>query len=231
MQAQWAVAKAELQPKLDAVAPAHEAVVAAETARVAAAEAARQVARELEPVSVFISRKTQRLYVRRAFQPILEGPVTVLAADRPMGTHVFTAMRRINGDTDMQWSVVSLGGRPHGGVVEPHGRARGGHGRDDEPMPKDLGEAKDALDRIVIPQDALDRIAAMASPRSSLIISDEALSSETGNGTDFVVVLSGEPQGSLKVRRRGRGTEVRYERPRGRLPYWRPPFGGPYSTW
>ena len=231
LQAQWAVAKVELQPKLDAVAPAHEAVVAAETARVAAAEAARQVARELEPVSVFISRKTQRLYVRRAFQPILESPVTVLAADRPMGTHVFTAMRRINGDTDMRWSVVSLGGRPHGGVVEPHGRAGGGPGRDDEPMPKDLGEAKDALDRIVIPQDALDRIAAMASPRSSLIISDEALSSETGNGTDFVVVLSGEPQGSLKVRRRGRGTEVRYERPRGRLPYWRPPFGGPYSTW
>ena len=138
---------------------------------------------------------------------------------------------RTNGDTDMRWSVVSLGGRPHGGVVEPHGGARGGRGRDDEPMPKDLGEAKDALDRIVIPQDALDRIAAMVSPRSSLIISDEALSSETGNGTDFVVVLSGEPQGSLKVRRRGRGTEVRYERQRGHMPYWRSPFGGPYSTW
>ncbi len=231
LQAQWAAAKAELQPKLDAVAPAHEAVVAAETARVAAAEAARQVARELEPVSVFISRKTQRLYVRRAFQPILESPITVLAADRPMGTHVFTAMRRINGDTDMQWSVVSLSGRPHGGVVEPHGRSRGDPGRDDEPMPKDLGEAKDALDRIVIPQDALDRIAAMVSPQSSLIVSDEALSSETGNGTDFVVVLSGEPQGSLKVRRRGRGTEVRYERQRGHMPYWRSPFGGPYFTW
>jgi hypothetical protein len=230
LQAQWAAAKAELQPKLDAVALAHEAVVAAETARVAATEAARQV-RELEPVSLFISRKTQRLYVRRAFQPILESPVTVLAADRPMGTHVFTATGRINGDADMRWSVVSLSGRPHDGVVEPHGGARGGSGRDDEPMPKDLGEAKDALDRIVIPQDALDRIAAMVSPRSSLIISDEALSSETGSGTDFVVVLTGEPQGSLKVRRRGRRTEVRYERQRGHMPYWRSPFGGSYSTW
>jgi len=39
----------------------------------------------------------------------------------------------------------------------------------------------------------------MASPRSSLIISDEALSSETGNETDFVVVLSGEPQGGIKI--------------------------------
>ena len=35
----------------------------------------------------------------------------------------------------------------------------------------------------------------MVSPRSSLIVSDEGLSSETGNGTDFVVLLSGEPQG------------------------------------
>jgi hypothetical protein len=228
LQTQWIAAKAELQPKLDAVAPAREAAVAAESARVAAAEAAREVARELEPVSVFISRKTQRLYVRRTFQPILESPVTILDPDRPMGTHVFTAMERPNGSTDMRWSVVSLDdGRPHGGVVEPQRRSRSGRGRDVEPMSTGPGGAKNALDRIVIPREALDRIAEMASPRSSLIISDEALSSETGNGTDFVVILSGEPQGSLKIRRRG-PTEVRY--PRDRLPYWRSPFAGPYST-
>jgi hypothetical protein len=209
LEMQWATAQAELHPKLDAVAPAREAASAAETARVAAAEAARQAARELEPVSVFISRKTQRLYVRRAFQPILESPVTILDADRPIGTHVFTAMERINRDTDMRWSVVSLdGGRSHGGVVEPLGPARGGRSRDVKPVAADSGGAKTALDRIIIPQDALDRIAEMASPRSSLIISDEALSSETGNDTDFVVVLSGEPQGSIKVRRRG-GLEFR----------------------
>jgi L,D-transpeptidase catalytic domain len=223
LQLQWAAAKADLQPKLDAIAPAREAAVAAETARVAAAEAARQAAGELEPVSVFISRQSQRLYVRRAFQPIFESPVTILDAERPIGTHVFTAMARTSGDPGMRWSVVSLGGeRPHGSVVEPHGRARGGRGGD-EPVSTDLGGAKAALDRIVIPSDALDFIAEMVSPRSSLIITDEALSSETGNETDFVVVLSGEPQGSLKIRRR--------ERPRDRVPYWRSPFAGHYSTW
>jgi lipoprotein-anchoring transpeptidase ErfK/SrfK len=216
LQAQWAAAKAELQPKLDAVTPARKAAVVAETARIAAAEAAR----EPEPVSVLISRKTQRLYVRRAFEPILESPVTILDADRPMGTHLFTAMERTDGDTNMRWSVVSLdGGRPHGGMVEPYGRARAGRGRDVEPMLTDPGSAKTALDRIVIPQDALDRIAGMASPRSSLIITDEALSSETGNGTDFVVLLSGEPQGGIKIRRRGPGTEFRYAHPSDRLPY------------
>jgi len=231
LQAQLAGAKAELQPKLDAVTRTREAAAIAETARVAAAEAARQVARQFEPVSVLISRQTQRLYVRQAFEPILESPVTILDADRPIGTHVFTAMERTNGDTNMRWSVVSLdGGRPHGGVVEPQGRARGGHGRDVEPMLTDPSSAKTALDRIVIPPDALDRLAGIA-PRSSLIITDEALSSETGNGTDFVVLLSGEPQGGIKIRRRGPEAEFRYPRLRDRLPFWRSPFAGPFSTW
>jgi L,D-transpeptidase-like protein len=228
IEAQVAAAKAELQPKLDAAASAREATVEAETMRVAAVEVARKVARDLEPVSVFISRKTQRLYVRQAFQPILESPVTIQDADRPIGTHVFTATDRI-GDVDMRWSVVSLdSGHPDGGVAEPHGSARGRSGQDGEPMSTDPGGAKAALDRIAIPQDALDRIAGMASPRSSLIISDEALSSETGKGTDFVVLMSGEPQGGIKFRRRGFETEVRYERPRDRLPYWRSPFAGPW---
>ncbi len=42
LQAQWAAAKAEVQPKLDAVGPARAAAVAAERTRVAAAEAARE---------------------------------------------------------------------------------------------------------------------------------------------------------------------------------------------
>jgi L,D-transpeptidase catalytic domain len=219
LQAQWAAANAELQPKLDAVAPAREAAVTAEGARVVAAEAARELARALQPVSVFISRKTQRLYVRRAFQPILETSVTILEAERPIGTHVFTAMERTNGDTGMRWSVVSLDAkRPHGDVVEPHAGAS--QDAEGEPIAKEPSDAKTALDRIVIPQD-VHRIAAMASPRSSLIITDEELSSETGKGTDFVVLLNGEPRGGIAVRRRYPATEVWYERPRFRLPFWR----------
>src|SRR5262249_7895934 len=153
----------ELQPKLDAVAPAREAAMTAEAARIAAEAAAREAARELEPVSVFISRKTQHLYVRRGFQPILEGPVTIQDPRRPIGTHVFTAMERSNA-TDMRWTVVSLdGGRPSD-VVELPGRTRSKHGRDMEAF-ADAGGPRDAmsaLDRIVIPPEALERIAGMA---------------------------------------------------------------------
>jgi len=232
LQAQLAAAKAELQPKLDAVAPARESAVAAETARVVAVEAAREAARELEPISVFISRKNQRLYVRRAFQPILESDVTIVDPDRPIGTHVFTAMERTEGGADVRWSAISLGGgRPQARAAEPRGRTRGSRGHDIEPPPVEPGGASAALDRITIPQDVLDRLASMASPRSSLIISDEPLSSETGKGTDFVVLLSGEPQGGIKFRRRGPPTEVRYERTRGRPPYWQSPFAGPGSIY
>src|SRR5712671_1584879 len=230
LEAQWATAKAELQPKFDAVASAREAAVMAETARVVAAEAARKAVLDLQPVSVFISRKTQRLYVRQAFQSILESPVAIRDADRPIGTHVFTAIERADSDVDMRWSAVSLnGGHADAGSDRPHGATRGRRGQDVEPMATDPGGAKAALDRITIPQDALDRIAGIASPRSSLIISDEALSSETGKDTEFVVLMSGEPQGGIKFRRRGPETKVRYERPRDRLPSWPSPFGGPYS--
>lgn len=226
LDAQWAAAKAELQPKLDAVTAAREAAVVAENARLAAAEAARQVEREFEPISVLISRKTQRLYVRQAFEPVLETPVTIRDPDRPIGTHVFTAMERTSADTNMRWSVVSL----EGGTAEARGAVRAGRGREAEPNMTDPGSAKAALDRVVLPQDALDRIAGIA-PRSSLIITDEALSSETGKGTDFVVLLSGEPQGGIKIRQRSPGSEFPYARPRDRAPYWGSPFAGPFSTW
>jgi len=205
LEPQLAAAKSALQPKVDAVTAAREAAAAADRERVAAVEAARKAKRDLEPVSVFISRKNQRLYVRQALQPILEIPVTVRDADRPIGTYVFTAMERSG--VQVRWSMVSL-------VSEKDGAS-------------DLDSAKSALDRITIPQESLDFIAEKVSPRSALIISDEPLSPETGASTEFVVILSGEPQGGLKQRRRSSPTyEVRYDRPR----YWRSPFAGRYSN-
>jgi hypothetical protein len=230
LQVQWDAAKADLQSKADAATSARDAAAAAETARAAAAEAARQVARQLEPVSVLISRKTQRLYVRKAFEPLFESPVTIADPDRPIGTHVFTAIERSTDDANLRWSVVSLGGeRPPSGTVEPHGRARGSSFRGVEPVSADPDSAKAALDRIIIPQDALDRIAGVA-PRSSLIVTDEGASSETGKGTEFVVLLSGEPQGGITSRRRNPRSDYRYARPRG-SPYWRGSIGSGFFTW
>ena len=231
LEGQASAAKADLQPKLDTLTAARETAVAAEAARAAAAEAARQFAREHEPVSVLISRSTQRLYVRQAFEPILDEPITIVDADRPIGTYVFTAVERRDGDAGLRWNAVALDGTgklPETG--EPRGHPAGDLGRDAQANQTALNSAKAALDRIVIPQDLLSRIPEM-SPRSSLIITDEAPSNETGKGTDFVVVLSDAPQGGIKFRRRGPTFEFGDARPRDRLPYWNAPVVGRLSRW
>jgi L,D-transpeptidase catalytic domain len=229
LQLQWNAVNADLQQRLDAVTSAREAATAAETTRAAAAEAARQAERELQPISVLISRKTQRLYIRKAFKSILETPVTIADPERPIGTHVFTVIERSTDDASLRWSVVSLRGRPPSATVAPHNEARANSGRDTEPGPLDQDSAKFALDRISIPQDALDSIGNIV-PRSSLIVTDEPLSLETGKGTEFVVLLSGEPQGGIEKRRRSPGTGFRYARPRS-SPFWRSPFGNSFSAW
>ena len=228
IEAQFATAKEQAQVKLDAVAPARQAVVAADADARAAAEKARQLAHDLEPVSVFISRKTQRLYLRQAFQPVLDVPITIRDPDRPIGTHIFTAMDRTGDNGGIEWTVVSLQhGQAERAVAEhtaPGGSAGGQ--QNVQLASTDQNSPEAALDRIVIPPETAERIAAMISPRSSVIISDEGLSSETGRRTDFVVLLSGEPQGGIATRRRSYGGYGRYG------DRWGSPFRSPFfSTW
>jgi hypothetical protein len=179
IQTQLDAARAQAQPQLDAVATARAAATAAESKRADAAKAAREAT--LAPVSVFISRKTQRLYVRRGFQKLFDVPITIRDPDQPIGTHVFTAVALT--DTGLRWDVVNIDGAE---------------------------DAKAALARIDIPPDVLARFASTAAVRSSLVISDEPLSSETGDGTEFVAVLSDAPQGGLAMRHASPAHGVRY---------------------
>src|SRR6266403_1372613 len=166
-------AKADAKSKLDAAAAAKDAAKAAEKKKVDLAKAASEAKLALEPVSVYISRATQKLYVRRnthkpapdgggeVFDATLEAPIPIRNPDKRIGTHVFTAMAR--NDAGLRWTAVTI----------------------------DNGDdAKDALDRITIPQDVLHRIAPTALPRSSIIVSDEPLSRETNYRTEFVAVLN-----------------------------------------
>jgi hypothetical protein len=187
-------AKADVKSKLDAAAAAKDAAKAAETKKADTAKAANDAKLAVEPVSVYISRATQKLYVRRnthkawpdggeVFDSSIEVPVTIRDPDQPIGTHVFTAMAR--SDTGLRWSVVTI----------------------------DEGDdAKDALDRITFPKDVLDRIAPTVLPRSSIIISDEPLSAETNYRTEFVAVLNNQPQGGFVTRKPTPAADVRVAR-------------------
>src|SRR5215831_2707657 len=201
-QVQLEAAKAQAQARMDAATRADEEAKAAEAARDAAIEAAEDAGRKTSPVSVFISRKTQRLYVRQGYVPIFEGPVTIRDADKPIGTFVFTALGYRDTGTDVRWIVVSM--YKYSEAMEPvlqPARKRGDK-RAFDVIPTDVNAAKAALDRITIAPDDRERISEVVLPGSSLIISDEGASIETGKDTDFVIVMSGEPQGGLKTRRR-----------------------------
>jgi len=177
-------ARADSKPKLDAAAAAKDAAKAAQTRKADTAKAASEAKLALEPVSIFISRATQKLYVRRnthkpapdgggeVFDTTIEVPVTIRDPDKRIGTHVFTAMAPNDGG--LRWSAITI----------------------------DHAEnARAALDRVSIPQAVLDRIAPTALPRSSIVISDEPLSVETNYRTEFVAVLSHQPQGGFITRK------------------------------
>ena len=176
-------AKADAKSKLDAAAAAKDAAKAAETKKAASAKAASEAKLALEPVSIYISRATQKLYVRRnthkpapdgggeVFDATIEVPVTIRNPEKRIGTHVFTAMARK--DAGLRWTAVTI---------------------------DDADDAKNALDRITIPKDVLDRIGPTALPRSSIVVSDEPLSAETNYRTEFVAVLSNQPQGGFITR-------------------------------
>jgi L,D-transpeptidase catalytic domain len=228
-EAQLAAAKGEAPLKADAAARARDEARAAAAEKVSAVEASREAARMMSPVSIFISRKTQRLYVRQSFQPVLESPITIHDADHPIGTHIYTVLDYANDGADLRWSAISMDRRQLG----PNGKSRRGDGPNAESMSPDVGPARAALDRIELPQDIVDRISEIISPGSSLIISDEGMSTETGEDTDFVILMSGEPQGAIKMRRHDPDAHDRYDRQYDRSPAYAPSFdsAGPFVPW
>src|SRR6266481_1328261 len=133
-------AKADAKSKLDVAAAAKDTAKAAQTKKADTAKAACVAKLALEPASIFISRATQKLYVRRnthkpapdgggeVFDTSIEIPVTIREPGKPLGTHVLTAQAR-NG-AGLRWTAVTI---------------------------DNADDARDALDRITIPQAVLDR--------------------------------------------------------------------------
>ncbi|MGO9546541.1 MAG: L,D-transpeptidase family protein [Rhodomicrobium sp.] len=199
--AQLETAKVQAAPKLDAAAQAEEESKAASAAMNRAVEEAETAKQNTSPVSVFISRKTQRLYIRKGNEPVFEGPVSIRNPGRPIGTFVFTALNYTGTSGVMRWNVVSMYKNATHIVPYAAEKQRSAKERRNEPAaPADVAGAQAALDRLVVPQETMDRISELVLPRSSLIVSDEGPSGEVGKDTDFIVFMSGEPQGGIAMR-------------------------------
>ena len=128
------------------------------------------------PISVFVSRKLSRLFVRQGLTPLFDVPVKIQNPEQPLGTHVFTAMDFQNDGASLRWTVVSLPEKfkKREAVMEQIVAT---------PLPD---KGNEALDRIDIPREAIEQISQLLTPGSSLIISDYGISDETGTDTDLV---------------------------------------------
>jgi hypothetical protein len=143
---------------------------------------------KISPISVFVSRKLSRLFVRQGFTSLFDVPVEIRNPEEPLGTHVFTVMGSENESSAVRWNVVSIPEQstptdstkerkaPKQPIVESAASA---------PLSE---KANAALDRIEIPQDTVEQISELLTPGSSLIISDYGISSETGPDMNFIVL-------------------------------------------
>jgi hypothetical protein len=148
-----------------------------------------QVTKKTGHVSIFVSRKEGKIFVRQGFVPLFDMPIAITESDRPLGTHVFTALGAKSDGGGMRWNLISIPGETRSKVAETPRRGRKGATTKQivvESVPS--SSAAEALDRVQFPPEALERIGELLMPGTSLVVSDKGLGPETGRGTDFIVL-------------------------------------------
>jgi len=174
--------------KDEAVTAAAQAFRHLDVVRSQASNSALFWKRRLAPVSVFISAKTQRLYVRQNYIKVFDVPITIRDPGKPLGTHLYMAMQpsKATGEEapKLRWLAMTLTEASED--LEPRTRRRKGDDEQQRPAPSTSAGA--ALDRIEIPEEVEDKISEMLWSGGSIIVSDSGLSHETGEYTDFVIL-------------------------------------------
>jgi hypothetical protein len=91
----------------------------------------------------------------------------------------------------MRWNLMTIPTDPTAAEPQRESRRRSRHAPQPAPVVvggKPVSTAAEALDRVQMPKEAVERISEVLTPGSSLIISDSGISSETGRATEFVVL-------------------------------------------
>ncbi len=183
-------AKTASSAKAVELADAARRSVEAKTAYDAAANAQKEALRRMSPLSVLVSKKDRRIYVRQGLAPLFDAPASVRDPEMPLGSHLFIATAAKDDGASLNWSVLTMPTsvadegnerrRKTASIEEKFGPLLRSHGSVSSPA--------EALERVEIAPDVRDRIAERLWTGGSLIISDQPLSNETGNvGTDLTV--------------------------------------------
>lgn len=180
--------------KAKAIDEVQQAVVELRTAQKELIDARAEMVRRNKQLSIFISLKTEKIYIRQGFEPVLEAPIQVDEPPGAIGTHVLTAMNYDQTGNNFVWQLVSAQPpRLAAGVTDASSDSRKNRRQQQASAvspnsPMNIEAARVALDSIRIPQDITDKIVELAKPGTSLIISEKDLSRETGKGTEFVIL-------------------------------------------
>jgi hypothetical protein len=95
------------------------------------------------------------MYVRKGLEPVSDYPVTIAKSGRPLGTHVFTAVAQNENAKTSRWVVLSMPST----LSDVSTRAPA--------KSQLLMAAKEALDRLELPREAVDRVSALMSVGAS----------------------------------------------------------------
>lgn len=179
------VIEAELVEARKSYASARNALDLAEAEHKRAVHALQQFGK---PATIFISRKSGTVRVRQGFEEVYQAPVSFAQPDARIGTHVFTAKRFLDGsETNLDWHVMTLTSIATNLQKKPRRGARTTSAVEVAETQAPMPDARNALDRIALSNEAQARITELIKPGSTVIISDEAASPETGKGTDIIV--------------------------------------------
>jgi len=186
VQARFSAAQSARDTAVESVRQAQFDLRSAETSLI---DTNKEVVRRAKPISVLVSLRAQRIYIRQGVEPILEAPITVAPLPGRVGTHVFTAMRYGSDPNTLEWQLVSAQTPTPGQALNQESEKR----KRDRDLPSSRGfnvqMATAALDAFTIPDDILATITEFARPGASLIVSDRELPlNENGSGTEFVVL-------------------------------------------
>jgi len=186
IQASFSAAQSARDTAVESVRQAQFDLRSAETSLI---DTNKEVVRRAKPISVLVSLRAQRIYIRQGVEPILEAPITVAPLPGRVGTHVFTAMRYGSDPNTLEWQLVSAQTPTPGQALNQESEKR----KRDRDLPSSRGfnaqMATAALDAFTIPDDILATITEFARPGASLIVSDRELPlNENGSGTEFVVL-------------------------------------------
>jgi hypothetical protein len=157
----------------------------------AAQAAAKDAVQRVSPVSVLVSKKDARVYVRQGLMPVLDAPATIRDPEIPLGTHLYIAAAQ--DASSLRWSVVSMQS-PAGSSEQASAKSKKSSREERAKQPdaprQPASNAAQALERIEIPKEVSQLISERLWTGGSLIISDQPLSDETGDiGTDLVVKI------------------------------------------